>query len=406
MHILANSKNYNSIAIMILIMLIIAGCDSKQTAADQQSTAPLESQVIELLKATEIARAKAFLLSVPITVANSTCERSAGGINDFYSEGDYWWRDEENPDGPYIRRDGQSNPDNFIDHRLAMVRLGEIVPTLTAAWLLTNEQVYATKALEHLNAWFVNSETLMNPNMLYAQAIKGRVTGRGIGLIDAYHFVEVAKSVELLSEKGGISEADATQIKKWFANFLEWMTTHEYGIAEMNWKNNHSTCWLATAGSMAVLTDNEEIIKLCKDRFKTILLPNQMDENGGLTDELSRTKPYSYSLFNIDAFFNVAQILSSDDDDLFEFETEDGKSLKKGIEFIHPFVADKSTWPYPKDVQYWEEWPVCHTSVLFAALEYNNPAYMETYLRLPAYPIHREVRRNMPVRHPLIWVME
>ena len=362
--------------------------------------------IIEAFRETEIARAKIYLNSTPVTVTDAHCERSAGGLHDFYSEGDYWWPNPENPGGAYQQRDGQTNPNNFTSHRHAMIRLSEITATLTSAWLLTNENVYADKALEHLNAWFVDTKTNMNPNMLYAQAISGKVTGRSIGLIDAYHFVEVTRSVKVLSDKGGISPEQSDKIKTWFSEFLTWMTTHEYGILEMNSKNNHGTSWAATAASMAVLTDNEEIKKLCIDRFKNILLPNQMATDGSFPLELKRTKPYGYSLFNIDAFFNVAQILSTPEDNLFEYETKDGKSLKKGLEYIYPYMEDKTIWPFAKDVYIWNEWPVCHPSLLFGAAAYNNSNYLNAYLELPAYPIHSEVVRNLPVRHPIIWLFD
>ena len=195
------------------------------------------------------------------------------------------------------------------------------------------------------------------------------------------------------------------QNKSWFSEFLEWMTTHEYGISEMNWKNNHGTCWAATASSMAVLIENEEVKKLCIDRFKNILLPNQMDNDGSFPLELKRTKPYGYSLFNIDAFFNLAQILYTVEDNLFEYETKDGKSIKKGLEFIYPYIKEKSKWPYEKDIYIWNEWPVCHPALLFGALAYGNLNYLESYLKLPKYPSHSEVIRNLPVRHPLIWIL-
>ena len=366
----------------------------------------LTDKVIEALKETEIARGKAYLSSVPVTVTNAYCERSTGGKHDFYSEGDYWWPDPENPGGAYQQRDGQTNPDNFTEHRYAMIRLSEITASLTSAWLLTEDKVYADKALEHLNAWFVDTDTKMNPHLLYAQAIFGKVTGRGIGLIDAYHFVEVTRSIKVLADKGGITSQQAEKLKAWFSEFLAWMTTHEYGISEMNWKNNHGTCWATTAASMAVLTDNDEIKKLCVNRFKNILLPNQMAADGSFPLELKRTKPYGYSLFNIDAFCNLAEILSTPEDNLFEYETKDGKSLKKGVEFIYPYIADKSTWPFKKDIYIWNEWPVCHPSLLFSALAYKNQKYLDTYLTLPAYPIHSEVVRNLPVRHPIIWLIK
>ena len=31
------------------------------------------------------------------------------------------------------------------------------------------------------------------------------------------------------------------------------------------------------------------------------------------------------------------------------------RSIKKGIEFLYPFIADKTKWPLQKDVMYWEQ---------------------------------------------------
>src|ERR1700726_2544553 len=128
-----------------------------------------------------------YLSEAAVTVTAASSPRSAGGKHDFFSEGDYWWPDPKNPDGPYIQRDGMTNPDNFVEHRRAMVRLSLIVPALAAAWKITKERKYADHAARHLRAWFIDDATHMNPNLLYAQAIKGRFTGRGIGIIDTLH---------------------------------------------------------------------------------------------------------------------------------------------------------------------------------------------------------------------------
>src|SRR5438094_194496 len=81
-----------------------------------------------------IKAADAFLNETPVTVTSSHCPRSAGGPHDFYSEGDYWWPDPKNPDGPYIQRDGMTNPDNFVAHRHAMVRMSVGVGALVSAY--------------------------------------------------------------------------------------------------------------------------------------------------------------------------------------------------------------------------------------------------------------------------------
>lgn len=382
--------------------------------ASAQNTGPdylrknigLALQVVENVWKGTVTKANQMMKEEPVTVTASTCKRSAGGKNDFYSEGDYWWPDPVNPTGPYIQKDGQTNPENFVAHRHAMIRLSEISATLTSAWLLTGKPKYADQVLKHLNAWFVAPETRMNPNMLYAQAIWGRFTGRGIGLIDAYHFVEVVRSVKMLEKHGGLTAEQVAPVKAWFSEFLNWMTTHQYGIDEMNAKNNHGTCWAVTAAAMADLTGNKEILKMCADRFKTVFLPAQMADDGSFPLELKRTKPYGYSLFNIDAMCNLAEILSTPDDNLWEFSTPDGKNLKKGMEYIFPFIADKSKWPFAKDIYIWEEWPVRQSSLLFAGLAYQNEEYIATFLRLPANPTHPEVIRNVPVRHPVIWLVK
>ncbi|MFP4366766.1 MAG: alginate lyase family protein [Bacteroidales bacterium] len=380
-----------------MIFITFSGCSESYND-------PNYEKIIEDIKQPAIDKAELYLTEGPVTVTAAYSERSTGGIHDFYSEGDYWWPDPENPDGPYIQKDGLSNPDVFSDHRHAMVRLSEHTAALTSAYILTGEQKYADKALEHFNAWFTNSETMMNPHMLYAQAISGRVTGRGIGLIDAYHLVEVARSVDVLASKNAIPADQAGEIKEWFSRFLTWMTTHQYGIDEMNTSNNHAVCWLATAGAMAKLTENQDVIDLCVYRFKNIALPDQMGEDGSFPRELGRTKPYGYALFNIDAFANVAEILSTPEDNLWEYETPDGKSLELGMEFIYRYIEDKPSWPYEKDVYIWDEWPVRQSSLLFAGLAYNNSEYIDTYLELDPDPTHPEVLRNLPVRHPAIWM--
>jgi hypothetical protein len=352
-----------------------------------------------------INTATSYLDSLPITVTNSVCERSAGGIHDFYSEGDYWWPDPKNPDGPYIQKDGQTNPDNFVAHRLLMIRLSQIVAMQTSAYLLTGDKNFTEATQKHLEAWFVNPETRMNPSLLYVQAIKGKVTGRGIGIIDAIHLIEVARSIEILEKNNAISAQALSGIKNWFSEFVTWLTTHQYGIDEMNAKNNHGTCWVMQVGAFARLANNTEVLDMCRDRFKNVLLPGQMAADGSFPLELKRTKPYGYSLFNLDAFVVTAEILSDKDNNLFEFSTPEGLNLKLGIEFLFPFVKNKSTWPYPPDVMYFDEWPVRQPFLLFAGKAYNKPEYIDLWLTLEAYPKTPEVIRNLPIRNPLIWMM-
>ncbi|MEM6285647.1 MAG: alginate lyase family protein [Bacteroidota bacterium] len=382
----------------ITLMVLVAGCAGSGEAVRPPAT------LGEVERDRVIEAAERAMGAPPVTVTATRAVRSAGGPHDFYSEGDYWWPDPENPGGPYVRRDGETNPDNFVAHRQAMRRLAQIVPDLASGYLLTRDVRYVEEALRHLRAWFVAPATRMNPSLLYAQAISGRVTGRGIGIIDTVHLVEVARAVEVLATEGAIPEAEAARIRHWFRDYLTWLTTHPYGIDERDHGNNHSTAWALQAAAFASLVGDAAVLADVRHRFRTVLLPTQMDVAGGFPDELGRTKPYAYSLFNLDMFAGVAQIASTPDDDLWAYETPDGRGLALGLRFIEPYVRDKSAWPLPLDVEYWDDWPVRHPALLFGGVALEQPGLVRLWAAQDAEPTAEEVIRNLPLRRPLLWV--
>ena len=134
------------------------------------------------------------------------------------------------------------------------------------------------------------------------------------------------------------------------------------------------------------------------------LLPNQMFEDGSFPLEMRRSKPYGYSLFQLDQLATVAQILSTPDDNLWNFTLPDGRSLRKAFDFMVPFIADKSKWTLPADVMFFKDRPVRHASLVFAGLAYGRPQYIDLWKRLPADPVMTEIQRNMPVRYPVLWI--
>jgi hypothetical protein len=360
--------------------------------------------VKEIDKSWVIPAADKFLNENPSTITDYSSPRSAGGKHDFFSEGDYWWPDSTNPTGPYIQKDGMTNPDNFVMHRKVLMRLSIQVADLVSAYRITGNKKYAVKAIDHLRAWFVNEETRMNPCLLYAQAIRNKFTGRGTGLIDTIHLIEVAQSIIILEKYGVISPADLAAIKKWFADYLEWLTTHKYGLDEMGSKNNHGTCWVMQVAAFAKLTGNEEKMEFCRKKFKEVLLPGQMAKDGSFPLELKRTKPYNYSLFNLDAMSIICEILSTEKDNLWAFTLSDGRNMKKGMEFMLPYIADKSKWPFAKDVMHFDDFPNRQPSLLFCGIAYKETKFIELWKKLDGHPTNEEAIRNFPVRQPVLWI--
>ena len=425
---------------LFVLTLCLAGCKKSDEARKALVADPLRAEIL--------ARAEADLDKAPVTITAFPAPESAGGVHDFFSEADYRWPNPANPEGPYIGRDGYSNPENFPDHRRALNGMCITVANLASAWLLTGEQKYADAILPHLYAWFVNEDTMMNPSLDFAQASHGVSTGSSYGIIDTIHLVEVVEAMRRLREAGLMPEDLAEGTKAWFYRYVDWLTKDPKGIKEMRCGNNHGVCWILQVGNFARYVGWTEWFLFAKNRFKYKYLP-EMAVDGSFPMEVARTKGYGYSLFNLDAMVGVCQTLSTPDDDLWTFVSENGRNILQALDFMFPYIQDKASWPKEPDVMYWEEWPVAHPSLIFAWNRFRNdlaalqalpaavpvkefgkapsgggsggtapdasegrvqrPAslvqdWYDTWLALDHFPQTEEVLRNLPLRNPVLWI--
>lgn len=396
-----------------ILSLLLFGALTSPGAADWREVE--RARVLRLTPAALAAEVR--------TITSVRNPRSAGGPHDFSSDGDYFWPDPANPDGPYLARDGQSNPDNFNEHRRLMIAMSKHVSALAAAYRITGDERHAEAAVRHLEAWFVNPATRMNPYVLYAQAVRGRATGRRIGLIDTLHLAEPALAALALRGSHAMSPAQDEAITGWFREYLNWLRTHPFGIEESLSRTNHSTCWTLQVACFARLAGDEAALAECRRRFRDFHLGQQMAEDGSFPQELLRTKPYGYSLFHLDVLAAVARVLSTPDEDLTAFHLPDGRGVLRGVTWLAPFVADKPAWlrnvrryaPSPDgpvrleetvrpDIMHWEDWPVRQPFLLFGALSANRPEWLDLWQTLDPDPTDEEVVRNFPIRQPLLWV--
>ncbi len=341
----------------------------------------------------------------PITLTRFPAKLSEGGLNDFYSNGDYWWPDPSKPDGlPYIRRDGQSNPDNFIQHRMVVRQLNQSVAALAAAYQLTREERYVTKAAELLRVFFLDPRTRMNPHLNYAQAIPGVSPGRGIGIIDTLHLIEIPVAVAALEGSSAFPRDVASGMRKWFADYLDWMITSGNGKEEAAAKNNHAVAYWLQVAVFARFTGDEKRLAESRRQFKEEFVGMQMSADGSFPAELSRTKPYAYSIFQLDNIATLCQVLSTPEEDLWAYQLPDGRGIRQAVAYLYPFLADKSKWPLPPDVQSWEGWPSRQPSLLFAGIALNEDRYVDLWRGLPSDPTDPEVGRNIAITQPLLWI--
>ena len=341
----------------------------------------------------------------PLTITKFPAKFSEGGPNDYYSNGDYWWPNPAKTNGlPYIQRDGQTNPENFNQHRLALRQLRDAVAALGAAYQITGEDRYATQAAELLRVFFLDPATRMNPHLKYSQAVPGVASGRGIGIIDTLHLIEVPMAIDAMQKSAAFPVETVAGMKQWFRDYTEWMITSKNGQKESTEKNNHSVAFWLQVAVFAKFTGDEARLAECRRQFKEVFVPNQMAADGGFPLELKRTKPYAYSIFQLDNMTTLCQVLSTASDNLWNFQLSDGRSIRKAEAYLYPFLADKSKWPLKPDVMAWDGWPRRQASLLFAGLAFGEQKYLDLWQKLPPDPTDEEIQRNIAITQPILWV--
>jgi len=366
-------------------------------------SAALDVAVIDhdrILKAADAA----FRLE-PVAITASRSKLSEGGPHDFYSNGDYWWPNPNTTNGlPYVQRDGQTNPGNLVAHRQAIRQLSDAVAALGAAYKISGDDRYARKAAELLKVFFLDDATRMKPNLQYAQAIPGVSPGRGTGIIDTLHLVEIPKAAEAMEKSRAFTPEISNGLKKWFADYVAWMTTSKNGRDEANAGNNHAVAFWLQVAVFAEYTGDANNLAECRRRYTEVFIPKQMTNDGSFPAELRRTKPYGYSIFQLDNMVTLCQVLSARDHDLWNFTLPDGRSIHRAVEFMYPYLADKSKWPHTPDVNAWEGWPARQPSLLFAGLAFKDSRYLDLWQKLPPDPANEEVRRNIAITQPILWI--
>ena len=381
-----------------------------QAAVTDPAPTRLGWQDVGQLDRVRIARAaEAALGMAPVTIVKTASPLSPGNVNDYYSNGDYWWPNPDSADGlPFVRRDGQSNPGNFNDHRLAVRALRDAVAALAAAALMSPSAPGARKYLEKiaqlLAVFFVHPNTRMNPHLQYAQAIPGVSKGRGIGIIDTLHLIEIPVALQAIADLPGFPAPVAAAVQDWFRAYLHWLISSANGQDEAKERNNHSVAYWLQVAVFARFTQDKVRMAQAAEQFKRNFIGTQMALDGSFPEELKRTKPYAYSLFQLDNMAALCQVLSTPTENLWNFTLSDGRCMEKGLAYLAPYIAKKSQWPYAPDVQAWQYWPMRQSALLFGGNAFSRSDLLQLWSRLQPDCADDEVQRNIALTQPILWL--
>ncbi|MFB3903326.1 MAG: alginate lyase family protein [Acidobacteriota bacterium] len=299
---------------------------------------------IQALAAVIKKKVRASLRAGPWSVTFHRPEGVAVGPNDFFSEGPYWWPDPKNPGGPYIRRDGERNPDRFTANDDDLSRMSAAVFNLGVGAYFLEDAEAARRAGDVLRVWFIDPATRMNPNLEHGQAIRGINTGRGAGIIDTVPLIWAVQGMSLLQASGRWQAEDSAPVRAWFRDYLSWLTSSPKGTAEKRSRNNHSTWWTAQAASYALFVEDLETYDTTVCWFRETLVPNQIQPDGSCPREEARTRSLSYSAMNLNGFALLCRLAEIKGQDLWNFKGPGGSSVVVAIRYLFPFIKDPGQW--------------------------------------------------------------
>jgi len=322
------------------------------------------------------ADAERHLREGPWTITSDRPKDLDLDVHDYYSEASYWWPDPANPTGPYVRKDGLTNPGRFLANKTAMNAMCEAVLSLGAAAYLLDDPRYARRAALVIHTWFVNPQTRMNPNLEYSQAIRGSDSGRGAGVLDGRVFIQAIQGMEFLSNTGAWDERDQKAVHEWFAEYLNWLIHSRRGGDEKHSGNYHASWWTAQVASVASFLEDTATGQMAFDYYRNTLFPSQIRKDGSAPREEARTKSVSYSSFNAEAYATICRIAQVNGVDLWGVHTKDGATLATVIDYLAPVMKEPARWRKEQIAAYQTD---AYAFLAFAAMGLKRPEYIALF---------------------------
>ena len=342
---------------------------ARLAAGDKQLAKALKKLVADADKA---------LAEAPPSVTSKEKLPPSGDKHDYMSIAPYFWPNPDTKDGlPYVRHDGKVNPesrDPKANDSPAIKIMGDNVETLALAYFFTGNEAYAEGAAKVARTWFLDPATRMTPHLKYAQAIIGVNDGRGTGILEALNLSVAVDALGLLADSKAWPKADQKALKEWLRTYHDWLIQSDAGKDENNAKNNHGTFYDVQAVRIALVIGRLDPAKRILEEAKQRRIAMQIDPEGKQPLELDRTTSFSYSRFNLFALTELATLGEHVGVDLWNFTTDDGRSIRKAIDYMLPYAdVPPKPWALPqiKDKHESEFMPIFR----LATLAYGGDAY-------------------------------
>jgi hypothetical protein len=294
-----------------------------------------------------LSEAREALAVAPLSVTQKKRGAASGDRHDFMSIPPAWWPDSSKPGGaPYLMRAGTVNPESRDDSDSPrFARLAAAVQTLALAYYLTSDESYARHGALLLRAWFLDTATRMSPNLRFGLAVPGVSEGHGFGLIDTRELSGIVDAVGMLQGSSSWTPEDQRGMIEWARAFLQWLKTSTQGQEAVAETNDHGTWIDVQSTSLALFVGDTAYAREVITRRTLPRVGAQIRPDGSQPAELARTRSWTYSAFNADAFTRVAELSRWVGVDLWHYTAPAGGSIRGALRYLAPYADSTKVWP-------------------------------------------------------------
>jgi hypothetical protein len=264
----------------------------------------------------------------------------------------YSWPDPNNPNGPYIIKDGINNPEYADYDGTALETLAERLQYLCVAYYLTGRAAYRRAVSKQLNVWFLDKKTRMKPNFEYAQVQPGYNDNKGqsYGLAELSRFTKIVESLMLFDCAQGLSKKERRKLKAWFSDFQDWLLNSRqwHIISKANNNNITSSGYLALV-EMSLFTGDTRVASQLAGEYKERVIEKQIEDDGKQPAELKRADGFGYSVGNLEEIIDFCLVMENMGS---HFYKENQNKIDAAFGYLYQFVNNHEAFPYQQNASW------------------------------------------------------
>ena len=272
-----------------------------------------------------------------------------------------------------------------------LLELSTTIATLTAAFVLTQDDAYSHRAGALLTTFLSTPATRLSSQPTQP-------------ITELVPFAEIAVALRFLVD--ALPPETLTAANSFLSGLLLWLTTEHSYVVARDTKDHRASAWLLIVSALARSQRDEKALDDCRHRLRTPTLRNQINADGAFPQEMATPDPLRNTLFNFDLLTGACQLLNSPFDDLWHYELIDGISLRSVAAALFPILGDLRRWPGVSDAEHFREVPLRRPGLLFAGRAYNRPEYIELFRSLSAPDLRTlppQLAATFPITQPLLW---